>query len=220
MFSASEYPSAYQAIIFDLDGTLIDSRADIAAALNHTRVKNGYAPLPLEIVLPMIGNGLAKLVERGFSNTSEPLELRISEALAYYNEHLVDLTVVYPGVREVLAQLKNFKLAIVSNKPTVLLEPILKQLHLQDVFSDVFGGESFPERKPHPAAALHLLDQWKLKPTQVLMVGDMTPDAEFAKAAGMDFAHCTYGYHPEPLQAKFHFKKISELLPILLPQNR
>ena len=207
--------AAIQGIIFDLDGTLIDSRADIAAALNHSRVLHQYEPLSLEVVLPMVGHGLLNLVERGFADTKENPRERLKEVLAYYHQHLVDCTIIYPGVRELLPKLSRYKKAVVSNKSAELVLPILKQLGLASCFDIVIGGEDFPERKPHPRAAFHILEQWKLAPHEVLMVGDMAPDAEFAQAAGLPFAHCKYGYDPNPLQSNWSMNSFADLESLL-----
>lgn len=199
-----------QALIFDLDGTLIDSRGDIAAALNHHRASHGLEPLSLEAVLPMIGNGLPKLVERGLEGTGLNLEEGIAGVTAAYAENPFVHTKVYEGVKETLAHI-HLPMAVVSNKATSLMKPVLKAAGLFDSFETVYGGEDFPHRKPHPDAGLALLESWKLPAEEVWMIGDMAPDAHFAKNLGCPFVHCTFGYGQESLDAQHEIHSFGEL---------
>lgn len=206
--------SEIRAIIFDLDGTLIDSRADIAAALNTVRAHYNWPALELEAVIPMIGNGLPKLIERGLAGTGIPVDEALPIALEYYREHPSDLTKIYDGVPETLQKLqqRGLPLAIISNKPTALVQPVLQSLKLDAFFDITIGGEDYPERKPSPLAALDLAKRWQLPCSSILMVGDMNPDADMATAAGMPFAFCEYGYSAQALASDLQLQHFSQLL--------
>jgi len=205
---------SYKGYIFDLDGTLIDSSLDIAGALNRSRLAMGLKALPQESIIPMIGNGLPKLVERGFSDTQIPFSQDLIEKVR--NSYLDDpcsKTHIYPGVIETLKGLSPRPLAIISNKPSELMAPTLESLKLRHYFDIVIGGEDFPEKKPHPASALHVLNHWGLSSKDVLMVGDMTPDRDLAINAEMPFAHCRYGFLDHALEADHLLDSPKELLP-------
>jgi phosphoglycolate phosphatase len=147
----------------------------------------------------MIGHGLPSLVQKGFADSDMDDQAQVPVAMEYYKAHPSDLSVVFPGVIETLQQL-SLPMAIVSNKPTELIAPVLESTGLASFFELQFGGESFPHRKPHPIAAQHCLEHWGLSPKDVLMVGDMQPDADFAKNAGMNFAYCSYGYSDQTIE--------------------
>jgi phosphoglycolate phosphatase len=204
----------YKAAIFDLDGTLIDSRADISAALNWARSQSGLEELPLEKVLPMIGHGLPSLIKKGFADSPFDPDTKVPLAMEHYLRHPCRFSSLYPGVLETLASL-SIPMAIVSNKPTQLIEPVLQLTSLKPHFELRFGGEDFPHRKPHPAAAVHCCEHWNLAPEQVLMVGDMEPDADFAKNAGMKFAFCAYGYSSQSIEADHNLNSFSECATLL-----
>lgn len=204
----------YSGYIFDLDGTLINSSADIAGALNRARREVGLKELPTSSVLPMIGNGLPKLVERGFKDFHELTHEELVELTRRcYLTDPCSNTVVYPGVFDVLEHLCHKPLAIISNKPSELMMPTLEALDLKPYFNIVIGGEDFPDKKPHPASALHVLSQWELDSSEVLMVGDMEPDQQLALNAGLPYAHCLYGFLDTPLEAKHLLHSIGDLLP-------
>jgi len=203
---------AYKGYIFDLDGTLINSSRDIAGALNRTRLALGLKALTEETVLPMIGNGLPKLVERGFADTSIPCNNELIEKVKKsYLDNPCSNTLIYPGVVEALKALVPSPLAIISNKPSQLMAPTLEALKLKHFFDVAVGGDDFPDKKPHPAAALHILERWALPAESVLMVGDMIPDRDLARNAGMPFAFCRYGFLENPLDADHQLDSLMEL---------
>lgn len=214
----SRFP--YHLVIYDLDGTLIDSRQDIAAALNHARQHFKLREFSLDEVLPMIGHGLRHLVECGFANTTIDREHAFQITQKAYQDHPCRFSQPFPGVVETLKKLKDQNIAqyIVSNKPTFLIPSVLQTLDLTQYFKKAFGGEDFSKRKPDPMAIEHILELEKdLKKTDCLMVGDMTPDLEMAKQAGIHSAFCQFGYATSTLQAQYHLTQFSDLINISSP---
>jgi phosphoglycolate phosphatase len=206
-----------KAIIFDLDGTLIDSRADITAALNHSRQHFSLPEHDLEDVIPMIGKGLPHLIEMGFKDAPQHIEAAIDISTHYYQSCPSKKTIIFSGVVETLKKISDhgIPMAIISNKPSALIGPVLDSLHLSSFFDAAIGGEDYPERKPSPLAAMDLCKKWNLDPHEVAMVGDMSPDMEMAKAAHMPFIFCNYGYSAEKLQAQSYLDEFSDLLSVL-----
>src|SRR5262245_28759527 len=144
--------SNYDLIIFDLDGTLIDSRIDLANSVNHTRVRLGMTLLPNELIYSYVGDGASMLIRRAFGR--EPTETELKEALeiflAHYKLHLLDNTVLYPGVLEALDSLGSATLAVLTNKPVNPSNTILEGLGVKERFAVVYGGNSFEQKKPDP----------------------------------------------------------------------
>lgn len=188
------------ALVFDLDGTLIDSRRDITTAINRMRSGYGLPPIPLEAVVTMVGEGARLLVERALGPGFPPD--RIDEALARYLEHYSEVcleqTRPYPGVEEMLETLSaSYPLALLSNKGEALSRKVLAGLGLDRFFREILGGDSLPTRKPDPAG-LHLLAARLGVPVERLMlVGDTWIDAETAHNAGAAFALVEWGF-PRP----------------------
>ena len=184
--------------IFDLDGTLVDSLPDIAAALNRTLTYAGYAPLPAAQIAGYVGDGAAKLLQRALPDGT-PAET-LAELGTYfrtaYGQHLHDETRPYAGLEPVLRQLaQSMPLAVFTNKPSALARPLLSGLALAGYFADIVGdGDGFP-RKPDPAAGRWLLQRHGVADAQrVLVVGDGLPDMRFARALGARSAAVTWGY--------------------------
>jgi len=177
----------FDAILFDLDGTLIDSVADIAGAVNHVRVEMGMPRLPLEVVRTYIGDGVHILMERALK-TKDPAIIDKAIALwrPHYTAHCLDHTCLYPGVREMLIALTSsgMPLGVVSNKPVAPSETILAGLEIRKVFSAVVGGDSTPKRKPDPEPLQFALEQMNIISKRVLVVGDSPIDIEAARRAG------------------------------------
>ncbi len=182
---------AYRCLLFDLDGTLIDSKADIAVSINLMLNELGQAPLPLETVLGFVGEGVRLLVGRALqaSLEREPDETEIERALEvyfrHYREHLLDQTRLYPEVEETLAALSHLPKAIVTNKPYDFTLTILKRLNLLSHFAVVLGGDSLPERKPAPLPLLEAARRCEVVPDECLMIGDSRFDILAGRAAGM-----------------------------------
>jgi phosphoglycolate phosphatase len=191
--------------IFDLDGTLIDSKLDLAHAVNATRAHMGMPPLPHELIYSYVGNGAPMLVRRalGQEATEEAVETALAFFLAYYSEHMLDYTALYPGVRETLDKLDNGKrrLAVLTNKPVRISRAILDGLGVGRHFFRVYGGNSFDQKKPHPIGVETLMHESGVEKNRALMVGDSAVDVLTARNAGIPCCGVTYGFQPEGLAA-------------------
>jgi len=188
------------ALVFDLDGTLIDSRRDLATAVNRTREELGLAPLAVAEIVGMVGEGARRLVEKALGAEVPPE--RFEEVFRRYLEHyrvvLLDTTRPYDGMSEALARLAaRYPLAVLTNKPEELSRAVLDGLGLLEHFAEVLGGDSLPSRKPDPAGLLHLAGRLGAAPNNILLVGDSEIDAATARAAGCRFALVTWGF-PRP----------------------
>jgi phosphoglycolate phosphatase len=194
---------AVQAIIFDLDGTLVDSAEDLRAALNKLLRELKLRPIEANEIKGMIGDGVLKLVERALAATNGDPEQRdflLPRFLALYQANPAALTRCYPGVLETLDALrrKGFRLAVVTNKPVFATKKVLEALSLAEFFPVVVGGDSLPQRKPDPAQLIEAAQQLGVNVDQTLMVGDNIHDVEAAHAAGMRCIAVSYGYHHRP----------------------
>ncbi|WP_369940444.1 phosphoglycolate phosphatase [Xanthomonas medicagonis] len=188
----------YALVVFDLDGTLVDSGADIAEALNRTLADFGLPRVPETTVLGWIGDGVRKLVEAAWRHAGDatPLDAVMPTFMRHYEECLLRSPQLYPGVAEALAQLRarGVTLALCTNKPSAFVQPLLHHLAVADAFAAVLGGDSLPERKPRPEPLLHLAQQFGQAPARCLMVGDSPTDLQAGHAAGMPVALVRYGY--------------------------
>ncbi|MBI3391693.1 MAG: HAD hydrolase-like protein, partial [Nitrospirae bacterium] len=164
----------FRLIIFDLDGTLIDSRVDVANAANAARASVGLASLPLETVQGYVGDGVTKLVERILpEERRNAFDAALAAFLEFYAAHSLDHTTLYPGVRETVETLaRSRKLAVVTNKRRYLTMPILEGLGIVRFFAQVVGGDGPLARKPSPEPLLHVLNTQGVAPSEALMVGD------------------------------------------------
>jgi phosphoglycolate phosphatase len=188
------------ALVFDLDGTLIDSRRDITTAINRMRAERGLPPLPLEAVVMMVGEGARLLVERtlGPGVPSEEVDRALARYLEHYRDVCLDETQPYPGIEEMLAELAGrYPLALLSNKGEALSREILAGLGLARFFREILGGDTLPTRKPDPAGLHALADRLGVPLERLLLVGDTWIDAETAHNAGCAFALVEWGF-PRP----------------------
>jgi len=189
--------------IFDLDGTLIDSKLDLAHAVNAAREDLGLPPLPNELIYSYVGNGAPVLIRRALG--PEAPEADVSRALdfflSHYREHMLDNTTLYPGARNALDRMRHsgLKLAILTNKPVRISQAIMDGLSLGDHFAHIYGGNSFPFKKPHPIGIETLLTQLNASREKTIMVGDSGVDMETAHNAGVLACGVTYGFAPETL---------------------
>lgn len=192
-------------VVFDLDGTLVDSSRDIAASVNAAlgRVAPGTAPLSLDAVLSFVGEGAGLLVERSLRHAG--LGLSTEEVLPVYidcyRERLLDTTRLYPGVGEALDALAGTNLAVLTNKPGDMSRTILEGLGIASRFARVRGAGDVPSRKPDPAGLLGLMSELGASAGETWMVGDSATDVGVARAAGTRVAGVTWGFHPAELRA-------------------
>jgi N-acetyl-D-muramate 6-phosphate phosphatase len=186
-----------QAILFDLDGTLLDTAPDMIGALNRLRREEALAPLPLAALRASVSHGAVRLVSVGFPEARddefERLRLRF---LRLYAENLADGTCLFPGLEDVLQQLEadGVPWGVVTNKPGWLTEPLLQQLGLSQRACCVVSGDTVAERKPHPLPLLHAATVAGVAPERCVYVGDAERDIAAGRAAGMQTVVAAYGY--------------------------
>ncbi|WP_299189289.1 phosphoglycolate phosphatase [uncultured Psychrobacter sp.] len=195
-----------QLLIFDFDGTLIDSVPDLADATNAMLTTLGKETYPLDTIRNWVGNGSRMLVERALVGKIEVLEgeLKIDEAdhaeevfFAVYKDISGSKTVAYPDVDNGLKKLKaaGYTLALVTNKPVRFVPKILQTFGWQDLFSAVLGGDSLTLKKPDPAPLLHVCEALNATPEQAIMIGDSRNDILAGQKANMDTLGLSYGYN-------------------------
>jgi phosphoglycolate phosphatase len=188
-------------LVFDLDGTLVDSKLDLVNAVNATRAHMGLdGGLPAEQVASYVGNGAPMLVQRALPRCSEEeLALALRYFLDYYRAHMLDSTTLYPGVREALDQLHSAEvpLAILTNKPVRFSVRMIEGLGLSAHFFRVYGGNSFAEKKPHPLGLETLLGESGADRARSIMVGDSAIDVLTARNAGVRACGVSWGFQPE-----------------------
>lgn len=205
-------------IIFDLDGTLIDSSIDITNALNYAIEPYGFKPLTVKDTIKLVGEGITRLIEKLIGNVAESVKKDITDRfLEHYTAHILDYTKEYSGVRGVLEKLSAYKKAVISNKRESLSRMVLKGLGILPFFDIIIGSDSTPERKPSPLPVLRVLSDLRMKPAETMMVGDSNLDIDAGKAAGVITVAVTYGYRPvEALRhADYMIDRISDLIPLL-----
>jgi phosphoglycolate phosphatase len=213
-------------LIFDLDGTLVDSRLDLAGAVNATRRHMGMDPLANERVYTYVGNGAPMLVRRALGEGAT--EVQVQEALEffleYYREHDLDHTVLYPGVKESLDRLRaaGKRMAVLTNKPVRMSRHIVEGLGVGEHFFQVYGGNSFDFKKPNPIGVETLMREAGVGAGATLMVGDSSVDVYTARNAGIACCGVTYGFQPETLvdpAPEIVVDRMEELVERLLEKN-
>ena len=195
--------SGVRAVIFDLDGTLIDSQLDLVLSVNAMLEHMGREPHVHEKICSFIGNGAPTLVRRalGDDSTDADVEKGLAYFLEYYRAHMLDNTDVYPGVREALVQLQQYPMAVLTNKPVHFSRAIVQGLNLSRYFRIVYGGNSFDTKKPDPQGAQILLKELQAAPHEAMMVGDSDVDIKTARNSGMYACGVTYGFGTESMRA-------------------
>jgi phosphoglycolate phosphatase len=199
--------SAVRALIFDLDGTLIDSKLDLALSINAMLKRMGRAELVHDEIFGMVGNGAPVLVRRALeaetleTASDEEADTGLAYFLSYYRNHMLDNTVTYPGVCEGLALLEKHPMAVLTNKPVNFSRAILDGLALSRYFRFVYGGNSFEKKKPHPMGVETLLRELGAKPSEAMIVGDSEVDIQTARNSGIWACGVTYGLGAEGLSA-------------------
>jgi phosphoglycolate phosphatase len=209
-------PQSIRLVIFDLDGTLIDSRLDLVHSVNAALRHIDQPELPEDIIASYVGDGAQVLIQRALGGeiVDDALVRKGLEFfLSYYREHKLDHTIVYPGIVEALTSIQNGviqnsnassnnfprKLAVLTNKPIVPSRVIVEALGLGGFFTQIYGGNSFPTKKPDPEGARKLLDEFGVRPEQAVIVGDSHTDIETGNNAGMHTVGVTYGFAPHTL---------------------
>jgi phosphoglycolate phosphatase len=196
-------------LIFDLDGTLIDSRLDLAHSVNAMLRNFGRKELPTQVIASYVGDGAPTLVRRALGDPQDEdfLQQALQYFLAYYREHKLDNTYVYDGIREALAALRQSndgqprKFAILSNKPVNPSRQIVEALGLAEFFSQVYGGNSFATKKPDPLGAQTLLRENGCQAQETLLIGDSDIDVLTARNAGLWSCGVAYGFAPHTLES-------------------
>jgi phosphoglycolate phosphatase len=211
-----------RALIFDLDGTLIDSKRDLIHSVNAMLAEMGRARLDEETISGYIGHGAPLLVSRALGSTAKEEELRraLQFFLAYYEEHKMDSTCAYPGIPEALAELsrKKVPMAVLTNKPVKISVRILESLGLASYFRVIYGGNSFETKKPDPLGANKILSEFGAPPRETMIVGDSEVDVQTARNAGTIAVAVNYGFgvhdraqHP----ADIYLDKLSDLIALV-----
>jgi phosphoglycolate phosphatase len=212
--------SEVRALIFDLDGTLIDSKLDLALSVNATLGELGRNPLPHEQIFSYVGQGAPALIARalGSAASEEDCLLGLEFFIKYYSAHKLDNTVLYPGVREALDALKGMPMSVYTNKPVRVSRGIIQELGIASHFRSVYGGNSFERKKPDPMGVESILREFRAGPAQVMIVGDSEVDVQTARNSGTWICGVTYGFgshhfteHPPDLLVD----SLTELLPHL-----
>jgi phosphoglycolate phosphatase len=188
--------SSVRALIFDLDGTLIDSKLDLVHSVNATLRELKRPELPAETISSYIGNGAPVLVAKSLGQDVNPDELvrALKFFLSYYEEHKMDNTCAYPGVPEALHSLSAMPMAVLTNKPARISVRILEALGLAKYFRVIYGGNSFATKKPDPYGANTILREFELGPREAMLVGDSEVDVQTARNSGMLAAIVNYGF--------------------------
>jgi phosphoglycolate phosphatase len=190
-------------LIFDLDGTLIDSKRDLTDSVNATRAWKALPPLPDDIVSAYVGNGAPMLVRRALPHLTEDEHAEaLKFFLQYYRDHMLDATTLYPGVRDALDRLHDGKIAmaILTNKPVKFSVRLIDGLKLSAHFFQIYGGNSFEHKKPHPMGLYRLIEESAADPAKTVMVGDSAVDVLTARAAEVQACGVSWGFQPETFE--------------------
>jgi phosphoglycolate phosphatase len=188
-------------LIFDLDGTLIDSRLDLVHAVNATRARMNKGPLPNEQIFSFVGNGAPVLVQRAMGPEASEEDVRnaLEFFLDYYRHHALDHTLLYAGVGESLERMHRagLKLAVLTNKPVRISRRILDGLGIGSLFFQVYGGNSFEHKKPHRIGIDTLRAEADAAAVDTWMIGDSYVDVQTARNAAVASCGVTWGFQPE-----------------------
>jgi phosphoglycolate phosphatase len=212
--------SELQLLVFDLDGTLVDSSGDIAASINCTRKRRGLPELEIALIRSHLGDGARQLVQRCFPElTGDEVEASLLDFRAHYTEHCTDLTEAYSGVLETLKLLKDrYRMAVLTNKYRAASVIILERLGLLPIFEIVVGGDG-PCLKPCPDGLLGIVQSLKLDTKNIVMIGDHHTDLEAGRRAGVKTIFCEYGFgirgEESPDAVIAQFSDLSSVLPEL-----
>jgi phosphoglycolate phosphatase len=199
-----EVKDLMELLVFDLDGTLVDSTLDLANSVNATRVNMGMSPLPVATVASYVGNGAPVLIRKaiGPGADEETLDGALTYFLSWYRDHILDNTLPYPGVIEGLEEARKagHKMAVLTNKPERFSRALLAGLGMDKYFFRIYGGNTFPQKKPNPFGLHKLMEEANVQPAQTWMIGDSSVDILTARNAGVRCVGVTYGIQPESLE--------------------
>ena|ERR1022692_54347 len=202
-------PRIIKLVIFDLDGTLIDSRLDLVHSVNAALRDIGRPELPDDVIASYVGDGAPILIQRALGGEAVDeaiVRQGLQFFLCYYREHKLDHTTVYAGVSEALTAIQKAsngiprRMAVLSNKPVVPSRAIVEALGLGPFFTQVYGGNSFASKKPDPEGARKLLQENGVRPEEAVIVGDSHVDIETGRNAGLWTVGVSYGFAPHTLQ--------------------
>jgi phosphoglycolate phosphatase len=216
--------SSIRALIFDLDGTLIDSQGDLIRSVNAMLQEMGREQLHEDTISGYIGHGAPQLVSQALGNSAPEAEREraLKFFLAHYEEHKLDSTCAYPGVPEALEQLAALPMAILTNKPVRVSKRILEGLGLAKYFLSVYGGNSFRTKKPDPLGAQTIIREFGAASSEVILIGDSEVDVQTARNAGAFAGSVNYGFgthdraaHP----ADVYLDRLTDLVDLLVRQE-
>ena len=190
-------PHSVKLLIFDLDGTLVNSRLDVANAILHALVQLGRDPIPHEEIYRFVGQGIQRSIEQILGGQSSDLVDRaIKLYREHYGQHLLDHTVLYPHVEDTLNAFRHKKKAVISNKRQEPSEAILTGLGISHHFNMVVGGDRVKKKKPAPEAVFRIMDHLAVSPEEAIIIGDSPEDVQAGRAAGLITCSVSYGFHP------------------------
>jgi phosphoglycolate phosphatase len=202
-------PHSIKLVIFDLDGTLIDSRLDLVHSVNAALRHIGRAALPDDVIASFVGDGAPILMQRALGGEAVDdavVRQGLQFFLSYYREHKLDHTTVYKGVKEALTAVQGTrngvsrKMAVLTNKPVIPSRAIVEALGLGPFFTQIYGGNSFATKKPDPEGARKLLEENGVRPEEAAIVGDSHVDVETGQNAGLWTVGVSYGFAPHTLE--------------------